>query len=370
MEDFETLSNDQIRDRLKKFGLPVIPVTDTTRKILIKRLVNATQNGTANVESKPAAKARRETVNVPKHTPVEESDSDADIVKVTKKSKQPANRRATIAASKPIEKKTASNLKQTTVQTFNLADDSDNDIVAIVPPAATPPRRTSRTSRSPSLGKSTIVTTSYKHTIAPLEEQEDIESINLVNEDESDPEIIEPVLQKPREVIRRATQLPTLFGGSSNRKETATEEISSNDAVFRRRYTSYDQPSANSTRIASDDKSPVENLATPFLSDFTRRLAQLKAEPLAGLTTDFETPNFETTTKPTTTYDYSENKQYRSSYSSRPTVDYERYDRVSRRAGAYEDDRWKTVERKVRWPIFAVLGLFAMVFIYVFLFMN
>lgn len=364
MEDFENLSNDQIRERLKSFGLPVIPVTDTTRKILIKRLVNAAQNGNATKESKPVAKARRQTVNVPKHMPLEESDSDADIVKATK-AKQSPSRRTTIAASaKPIEKKTLSNLKQTTTQTVNLVDDSDNDV--IIPEVVIPPRRVSRTSRSPSLGKSTIVTTSYKHTIAPLEEQDDIESINLINEDESDVEPIEPVSLKPKEINRRATQLPSLFGGISGRKEVVSEDIASNDAVFRRRYTSYESPSATNTRITIADKTPTENLDTPFLSDFTRRLAQLKAEPLAGLNTNFEN------TKPSTTktYDYSENVQYRSSFLNRPNTSNDRYERLSRRAGAYEENNWKNVEKKVRWPIFAVVGVFAIVFIYVFLFMN
>lgn len=367
MEDYENLTNDQIRDRLKKFGLPVIPVTDTTRKILIKRLLNASQNGTAKTESKSVGKTRRETVNVPKQMPLEESDSDADAVKVTK-SKQTPNRRATIAVaaekSKPIERKTISNLKKTTIETVNLADDSDNDV--IVPDVAIPPRRASRTSRSPSLGKSTIVTTSYKHMIAPLEEQDDIENIHLANENDSEVESIEPVLLKPKEINRRATQLPSLFGGSSGHKEVVSEEIAPDNSVLRHRYTSFEPPSAFSTRIATDDKIPIDNLATPFLSDFTRRLAQLKVEPLAGLNTNFEI------TKPstTTTYDYSENKPYRSSYMNRPNTNRDRYERLSQRAGAYEENHWKNVEQKFRWPIFAVVGVFAIVFIYVFLFMN
>lgn len=363
MEDFEKLSNDQIRDRLKKFGLPIIPVTDTTRKTLIRRLVNVAQNGSANADPKPSAKARRETVNVPKYSPPEESDSDADAIKVTK-TKQSSSRRATIAAaaerSKPIEKKVLSSLKQTVIQTVNLAENSDDDLVV---PAAPPPRIVSRTSRSPSLGKSTIVTTSYKHTIAPLEEQEDIDSINLVNEEESDPEPTEPVLLKPKEVNRRATQLPSLFGG---RKEQVIEESASNDSAFRRRFTSYAPPSASSTQIAPDDKRPSVNIDSPFLSDFTRRLAQLKAEPLAGLTT-----NIEPIASPTTSYKYSEpSREYRSSYLSRSNLERERYERMPLRAGAYEENHWNAVEKKVRWPIFAVLIVFACVFLYVFLFMN
>lgn len=89
MDNFDDMSNNELRDRLKLAGLSNIPVTDTTRKLLIKKL-----RGVVSGTDKPSK--RRETVNVVKHTTVD-LDSDADAKKAAK-AKTASSRRQTIAA--------------------------------------------------------------------------------------------------------------------------------------------------------------------------------------------------------------------------------------------------------------------------------
>lgn len=96
MDNFESLSNSELREQLKANNLGNFPVTDTTRNALIKKLRNALNGPTA---AKPA-KGRRETVAVVKHSSAEESESDVELKKINKP-KTVSNRRATIAASQP-----------------------------------------------------------------------------------------------------------------------------------------------------------------------------------------------------------------------------------------------------------------------------
>lgn len=93
MDNFEKLSNNELREQLKANNLGNFPVTDTTRNALIKKLRNA-----LNAPPTKPAKGRRETVNVVKHSSAEESESDAELKKINKP-KAVNNRRATIAAT-------------------------------------------------------------------------------------------------------------------------------------------------------------------------------------------------------------------------------------------------------------------------------
>lgn len=91
MDNFENLSNIELREKLKAHNLGNFPVTDTTRNALIKKLRN-----TLNGPTKPV-KGRRETLSVVKQSSAEESESDAELKKLNKP-KTVGNRRATIAA--------------------------------------------------------------------------------------------------------------------------------------------------------------------------------------------------------------------------------------------------------------------------------
>lgn len=407
MENFDELTNDQIRDRLKQYGLPIIPVTNTTRKVMVKRLTEAA----SGVAPKANNKARRETVNVPKVT-VDDSGSDTDA-KRSKPKPTPANRRATIAASsvapppvavvekviakpKPvpvvnIEKLPAavSPVKKSGRTTpsvpnsivANVPEQSDDDVV----PSIVKPNR--RTSRSPSLGKSTVVTTSYKHTIESLPEQSfdnNDDDVVLVYDEDSDG----GVNDKFNGAGKKTPKKSTAFGGGDTNvsrrvtldtfrttitpgpvqltefRDQAKDSLANNDSLFRRR-TTY-TPSKPQFESSGDEENadPLQNVQTPFLSDFTRRLAHLKAEPLPGLRQqlDFDDSSVGQRTD-----------HYRpSAYAGRSSVGRSQYSRTGKSlvAAQQEPSAWKKWEQKIRLPLLVLLGLFVCVFLYVFLFTN
>lgn len=66
MEDLNELSNDELQYRLAQFGAPTLPVTATTRKVLIKRL--------RNLIDTEKNKLRRDTDNATRYS----SDEDVD----------------------------------------------------------------------------------------------------------------------------------------------------------------------------------------------------------------------------------------------------------------------------------------------------
>lgn len=100
-DNFDDMSNDQLRLKLLEFGLSNMPVTSTTRKVLIKKLRNhiSTNGGGGG-----AGKARRETIHLTKYSSDEDSEPVSSQPVGTKKTavtakKEQTNRRATIASA-------------------------------------------------------------------------------------------------------------------------------------------------------------------------------------------------------------------------------------------------------------------------------
>lgn len=86
MEDLNDLSNEELQYRLAQFGAPKVPVTSTTRKILLKRLRNL-------IESEKS-KLRRDTDYVTRYS------SDEDVSAGDSKAKTAKGRsRSTISAN-------------------------------------------------------------------------------------------------------------------------------------------------------------------------------------------------------------------------------------------------------------------------------
>lgn len=65
MENLDTLSDDELRRRLMQFGFPNLPVTSTTRKILVKKLRNYMET--------EKSKLRRETTFATRYSSDEEA---------------------------------------------------------------------------------------------------------------------------------------------------------------------------------------------------------------------------------------------------------------------------------------------------------
>lgn len=88
MEDLNELSNEELQYRLAQFGAPNVPVTITTRKILIKRLRNLIEN--------EKSKLRRDTEYATRYS----SDEDVSSIANDTKAKPAKGRsRSTISAA-------------------------------------------------------------------------------------------------------------------------------------------------------------------------------------------------------------------------------------------------------------------------------
>lgn len=271
MEVIENLSDDQLRIRLSQYGFANMPVTDTTRKVLLKKLKNAIEG--------EKTKGRRETVAVAKFS------SDEEPEKVAKKT-QP--RRATIAAekTKKVEKpptngslsradtpkKQVSRRSSRASSTAVAQEDSDEDIIEI-------PVRRSRTT-TPTLGKSDTVRTSYKNKATFVEESTEDSTLDddEVIEELPAPRNYSPALQQKTSTYRQSFKTST--SGYKVQGEATTPSFGRASLS-----TSYN-PRGNYKFDTVEDDEPLEinETTTPYLSSFAKRLSTIRAEPLdAGM---------------------------------------------------------------------------------------
>uniref|UniRef100_A0A1Q3EZT0 Putative otefin n=1 Tax=Culex tarsalis TaxID=7177 RepID=A0A1Q3EZT0_CULTA len=325
MENFEDLTNDQIRLKLLEYGLPNIPVTSTSRKVLIKKLKNHVENANSKV--------RRETIHVAKYS----SDEDVEEQPVKKtQSKKEVNRRATIGGpaaklsqtlpvkpqlpppSKPaVEKGVDSGSKRRSGRlTPVLSKDDATPVVAApkepmiiensddedeAPLTQLQSRDRKSKSKSPSLSRAEMVTTSYIHQKAEaaakpaIPEEMEIDLTESTDEimDEAPPAEPAPVVIRPPVTPSRESRYKTTNNASSSitSKRTtiagagppASEALSSSfgrpsmTATTTTSYTSYSSPAPKQR-----DELKLDPTDSPYLSEFTKRLSRLKAESTQG----------------------------------------------------------------------------------------
>lgn len=109
MADIDKLSDAELRSKLLEFGFPVMPITGTTRKLMVKKLKLLMEN-----KKKSTSQERR---SLTRYSSEEESDTDV------RTSKRDKNRRATMAAPPMQPPPTA----KTPVRKSARLNDSDND---------------------------------------------------------------------------------------------------------------------------------------------------------------------------------------------------------------------------------------------------
>lgn len=228
---FEDMSNDQLRQQMEDFGLPKVPITASTRNILIKRLQNHVNGGAAATTGKstPSKTTRRETIHVAKFSSDDDSDRDAAKEKLKKKLENHKNARrqtlgagalspapiAVVAPAAAVEKPSRKSMRATptktttgresgimppsrsTIKTATIPvtiEDSDEDVEEMLVVQEKSKKKTSlptaidRRSKSktpPKLGKSDLVTTSYKQYVSAAAVREE-EPIELEDDDEED----------------------------------------------------------------------------------------------------------------------------------------------------------------------------------------
>uniref|UniRef100_A0AAG5DBR5 LEM domain-containing protein n=1 Tax=Anopheles atroparvus TaxID=41427 RepID=A0AAG5DBR5_ANOAO len=351
-ENYEDMSNDQLRLKLLEYGFINMPVTSTTRKVLIKKLRHHISDS--------AAKVRRDTIHVTKYSSDEDTEplATSSASKKLHTKKEPTNRRATIggvsaklpkptssqesskvaavtsmstagssvpqldAASKrrsgrvtPIKGKSNADVKATALpqRESALMEDSDDDMIPL-----TQLKQRDRKSKSPSLSRADMLTTSYIHQMEvnkgppvepiveemeidlpePVKEEQPIETIVLDDYDEIEQESMPPPRQPPilKPAVKDSVYSKTTTQFHSRRTLPAPErkvkDVSEPVSV---RYgfahesrptpditTAFSANVANSLREEGGSKYvPTDS---PYLSEFTKRLSRLRAEavPLPG----------------------------------------------------------------------------------------
>jgi len=276
MADLESLSNEELRIQLLQFGFANMPVTSTTRTVLLKKLRNYLEG--------EKSKTRRETIHLTKYSSGEE-----DEVVTTKK----LSRRTTIglplksgpsssgrqhrksfdrAEGKPI-KRTGRQAQQILVTDFE-SEETDEELKEL-------DKNSRKKSKSPSLTRTNIVSTTYKNNtaVSEPEEAEDGESPTPPLIEEKKSRRLSPlragldIRKRTTLIIRDKMDSDTNTSPKKNRPSLSTS------------YNNFTSPTHTkiSKYAAVTEMNGIEvdaDYKSPYLSDFTRRLSQLKAEPL------------------------------------------------------------------------------------------
>lgn len=279
MENLQDLSNDQLRIRLQQYGFANLPVTETTRSVLLKKLHKAIEG--------EQSKNRRETVAVSKFS------SDEEIETVKQPSRRatvavPEKTRKTISANgpRPVTPKALSpkaparrtsratpvkEKQPPVVITHHVSqEDSDDDI------AETRTRR-SRT-KTPTLGKSDVVRTTYKSTVAAVHEDD---VVILDDEDDDEEEEVRPPPRKLTPVLPSTTRRKTFTTATTVLTPKKYDSHTPSKYGRTTMSTSFN-PSSNYTSVPQedDDDDYLDDADTPYLSEFVKKLNESRAEPL------------------------------------------------------------------------------------------
>ncbi|TDG46814.1 hypothetical protein AWZ03_006698 [Drosophila navojoa] len=163
----ETISNKELHAKCLEHGLPNIPVTDTSRKVILRRLRN-TILGTQSNKTAATKTPRRETVHSSKTTPADatKANKSRSADKIPRHNNIINNTRRTIAATPqeyyPLESSSVRSVETTTtVSDVGSSEDDDYYYQTNTPTSLKPQRDDSRQRRSVSLSKSGVLTTSY-----------------------------------------------------------------------------------------------------------------------------------------------------------------------------------------------------------------
>ncbi|KAM7360085.1 bocksbeutel [Cochliomyia hominivorax] len=328
MADLEALSNKELRQKCIEFGMPNVPVTDSSRKILIRRL-EAVMSGKP-ITTTPAKTNRRETMHVSK--PSEVASSPKITINNNIATKPASNRPSRRTIAVPERHVTTT----TTVSEPEYSDVSPDRVEAEPvraktktpekPPTLYPKLPAKEPSPKPQvLSKTGVVTTSYVTETTPVNK-----TYAAPEEDEidlgEDFEIQEP---EPEPVVKKTISNPTKFNyvPVSEPKVTTTAPVSASLSSSTRLSSldsyNYNKPNylsssgvrssyvppattSYSSRVSTQysksyeaepeyededyeddeedvvvvEESPIKEIETPYLSQFARNLENIKATPI------------------------------------------------------------------------------------------
>lgn len=334
MADLELLSNEDLRAKLIEHNLGNIPLTATTRKVLVNKLRKAMNGELPPASTVTAANnadqktSRRETMHVSQPAtevapekveqkkmskrratldPVVNAPPPAPVLIVDKSSSTTAtgpsnSRRSGRITPVPKTKDLRSVIAEpTTYVILDEDEDSADEQPVDIPP---PSGRAKRSSRSPSLGKSDTVTTSYQSVIAPVATKiaQPIDEM-----DQSDDGEVSEYTQNTRKPAVDTRHIHNIVFSSEARSNSSRRQTSVPSVVPPplSRYETVRMPDINRRRITtatvaelrhspspafaaansdSDDVDMDFEISagnTPYLSNFAKRLSCLRAEPLS-----------------------------------------------------------------------------------------
>lgn len=319
-EELRSLTKEQLRSRLLQHGLGNMPVTDSTRQVLENKLRKT-------IEGQKSA-PRRETMHVIKYP----TDAGKVETKPGPASRKTTNRRNTVNALPmttedvvPIAK--SKNMRRSGRITPTLTENGNTAPIA-VPPSENDIIETDeefvqetyvlpkRTSRSPSLGKSQTVVTSYKTEVSkPIlivesNEEDDEDAEDEDAEDESSesnrqyniyPSLptngfksLSPTKKTLQSTLRRTTTHTTAYEPTSYKplyeqnyrdvpfkaplSKPSVPTYTSSTSGVNRRYTT--NTFTSKQKYEDDSATEHSDIEAPYLSDFAKRLSQLRPDPL------------------------------------------------------------------------------------------
>lgn len=233
----DTLSNKDLHKKCLEFGLPNIPVTDSSRQVILRRL-RSTITGVPLNKSKTAGGAtknstpRRETIHSSKVTPAPEKGSSNRATSTSQSRYNSNNNRRTIAAEPssfyPLDKSLGRSTQTTTTVSDVGSQSEDDDFYPDNSQRFNSSREDSRLRRSISLTKSGVLTTSYTREVEkPFYEQgEDVPQSYTYQRPQVSPThalpIYEPQIERSyRSENSRKPLTQTLLNSTSYSEDTA-----------------------------------------------------------------------------------------------------------------------------------------------------
>ncbi|XP_018329156.1 LEM protein 2 [Agrilus planipennis] len=288
MVDVDNLSDAELRTKLMEYGFPVMPITGTTRKVMVKKLKLLLEN-----KDKINSEGRRSLARY---------SSDDDSESETKKNRRDRNRRITAPPTILTSSANRSNLRRS----IRL---NDSDVVESPRPESKPDAKLSKINTISSR-KTTVTTSRDDFDTGSDTEPEVIDSEdNSYRHDTSrsfetrSDSPLKSTVPPPYGFLNRSslsppkattTEIPisrdvpssfvsskpspsrySSYTSASSYSDDALERLNQIRSRLSLGSSAYDKPTA--TYTSSIDNNVDEPAETPFLSNFTKRLSQMSA---------------------------------------------------------------------------------------------
>ncbi|KAJ8984109.1 hypothetical protein NQ317_017318 [Molorchus minor] len=277
MVDVDKLSDAELRTKLLEFGFPLMPITGTTRKIMVKKLKLLLEN-----KAKSGSDSGRRSLG----NYSSEEDSEPDVKTIKKRE----NRRATMAAPimQPPPTTTRgrkSNRLNETPEPENIRSLPKREIRTATSTTSTRTQKTLTSSQDDfdtgSDSESDIVTNSYNSVrgsdldykkSSPI--RSPLSSFTSSTNKYSPPKTVDTSYNSTRNVaFSSANASPSRsYNSPSVASDYATDRLNQIRSRLSLGTTGYDRP------LYSTSSSTPEKEETPFLSNFTRRLSALSGQ--------------------------------------------------------------------------------------------